>query len=149
MDAMHLELTQNQYDALIKLVALGNWTANAHRDENERIVAFDELERHVRAAAAAGRGDGTIAQDAETGAYYATWEADDDPVVGKLIDEYDNDTFWDELLHRLVERDLERAYGHDILHDPEHRATLEEPFVSRWDDELTNYGIGRLEVGEA
>ncbi len=145
---MHLELSQNQYDALVKLVALGNWMANAHREAEERIAAFDDVERHVRGASAVARGDGAIAQDAETGAYYATWDAEDDPVVSKLIDEYDNDTFWDELLHRLAERDLERAYGHDILHDPEHRAILEEPFHSRWDDELTEHGISRLEVGE-
>ena len=145
---MRIELTQKQYDALVKLIALGNWMANAHRVEQERIVPFDELERHIRAAARGERGDGAISQDAETGAYYATWEVDDDPVVSNLVDEYDNDTFWDELLHRLVERDLERVYGHDILHDPEHRTTLEEPFISRWDDELTEHGIQRLDAAE-
>jgi hypothetical protein len=144
---MQIDFTQKQFDALKRLVALGNWLANAHREESARIAAFDELEQHIRAAAAAG-GESAIARDAETGDFYATWEADDDPVIGKLIDEYDNDTFWDELLHRLSERDLERAYGHDLLHDEENRATLEEPFHARWDDELAEYGIGRLVVAD-
>jgi hypothetical protein len=98
---MKTEFTKEQYQNLIELVFLGNWTINAFNIETEE--KYDELEQYIFAQAR----DYDQA-DLVQGPNPSQKLLD---VVLTYIQNYNECLFWTDLAARLAERDLERKYG--------------------------------------
>ena len=66
----------------------------------------------------------------------------------EFIEEFENESFWNELLERLVERDLLRQLGEKTVEglDPEEREIREEPYRRVYGDEFAMHGVDRLEI---
>ena len=68
-------------------------------------------------------------------------------IVGK--NEFENDTFWDELLHRLVERDLIKQEGgvENVMNmDIRERFEKEEPLEKMYDTEFEVNGLDNIRI---
>ncbi len=63
-----------------------------------------------------------------------------------FVREFENDSFWDELVQRLVERDLIRQVGEERLLSMEahERFEKEEPFEKRYADEFYHHELENL-----
>ena len=80
--------------------------------------------------------------------YFPTREFEEaSPSMG-FIEEFQNDSFWDELLHRLVQRDLVRETGEEAYCNLsfEERFQREQPHEEKWQAELEAHGLDRLGV---
>ncbi|MGH7141556.1 MAG: hypothetical protein ACREGH_02905 [Minisyncoccia bacterium] len=131
---MDITLTKEQVLTLLRLAYLGNWLGNSERvgdSDDPLITEFDELQKKLFALA--GVPERAI---------------EEDTLVGRLVEEYRDDVFWDELSERLAHRDFERLW--DLCPD---RDTLSpqmqrefEKIRERYDRELEESGIDRLEV---
>jgi N-methylhydantoinase A/oxoprolinase/acetone carboxylase beta subunit len=140
----NLKLTDEQYKYLIQLVYLGNFMANATRNNDEMIPQFEELEQHVYSFAAEfGCGEFVDRHDAVEG-IYPTREFEE--MMDKLISEYDADIFWEELLHRMTERDLVDAYGEQAVAGMSivERIEKERGFIQNYDKEFSENGLKNL-----
>ena len=64
------------------------------------------------------------------------------------IEEFENDSFWEELIERIVARDLNRELGEKkyLAFDPMARVKKEEPYRIRYMEEFEVHGIDRLEI---
>ena len=64
------------------------------------------------------------------------------------IDKYDNDTFWDELIERLVERDVFREIGEARLRKMtiEERWKAEDPLREKYGIEFEKNGLDNVEI---
>lgn len=100
---MKLEMTKNQFKTLMELVYLGNWIANSHREEGQ-IKKYDDMEKEIFLMA---RQFGLSQFADEDG--YPTGNFEES--IWELIDEYDEETFWVELVDRLAHRDFYRKYS--------------------------------------
>lgn len=144
---MQIELTKKQYEQLLKLVYLGNWMANAHRAGSEEIKDFSILESYIFSYAK-GVGLEKYVDDEPIGGmkYFPT--ADFEELVDGLKDEYDEDTFWDELSDRLGERDFFRKYGEEKIK----KMSRDERFyklyecIDEYGDEFFKHGLERIEI---
>ena len=104
-----LPLTSEQFNALMQLVYLGNFVANATRDNDAIIQPFEDIEQYIYANAEDfGGGECVDRHDAVEGVY-PTREFEE--MMDPFIDKYDQDIFWEELIHRLAERDLIDKFG--------------------------------------
>jgi hypothetical protein len=85
--------------------------------------------------------------DEELEQYFPTSLLEDGPAM-QYIDEYDNDTFWDELTERLVERDVFRELGAGKLRKMtfEERWEAEEPLREKYGIEFEKNGIDNVEI---
>lgn len=65
-----------------------------------------------------------------------------------FIEEYDDDSFWDQLKTRLVDRDLCRELGEKKFSSLaiEERFAKEEPYSDKYDKEFETDGITRLQI---
>jgi len=143
---MIISLTAEQYKTLMVMTYLGNWMVNAHRVETDE--AFEAAASRIYShAKSAGAGD-FVERDADKGRYYPTRELEE--LAHQWADAYDNETFWDELVERLSERDLVAKHGRSNCEQMtiEERFSNLEEFETRYDDEFENHGIERLTIKE-
>ena len=141
---MNISLTAKQYKTLLLTTYLGHWVINAHRIKPDK--AFDELASHVYSYAKSFDLPDLVERDADSGKYFPTRQFED--LASEYIDAYDNETFWDELIDRLSERDLAAKHSQEAREKMtmEERFTHLEKFETRYDEEFEKYGIERLTI---
>lgn len=144
---MKINFTKKQYISLIKLLHLGTWMANAHRTD-DRIEEFEELEQYVLSVCKSFGMDDSVEYDKELKMFFLTEEFLEESGVEELIDEYDNDTFWEELIHRMAERDMEKKYAEDTIRKMkfEERIDKEWPFIRIYEEEFLENGLTNLRL---
>src|SRR6266566_4067134 len=102
-----IELTKKQFKALLKAVYLGNWMANAQRVDDKK-KDYESIEDYIFSLAPQFGFDKYMDHD-ETDDY-PTGYFEETTDVDELHDEYDEETFWNELADRLGERDFFEKY---------------------------------------
>jgi hypothetical protein len=144
-----LELSRRDYLALLTVMQMADWVLHAHKvDEREETAAFRELEQKVFALADSFDCGHLVEYDDEEERYYPTAEFDESSPGMEFIEDFENESFWNELLERLVERDLVRQLGEKAVRrlDEEARCTKEEPYRRLYGEEFARHGVDRLEI---
>jgi len=142
---MEIKLTKDELETLIKLVYLGNWLANSWRTD-DRITAFDELQVSLLATARTAGLRELVDEDEETGKPIPSAVLDE--ALQETLDFYDDNTFWDQLIYRLADRDFLRRYGEGAADelDTDEGVKKETPFLERYEKEFYANGLDRLEI---
>jgi hypothetical protein len=143
--AMKLTLTAKQLEDLMKLVTLGNWVTNSWRGE-ERLDEFDEVESLVLAAAE-GEGLKAFVERGEEGRGSCP-SVKLEEATQPYLDFYDDNTFWDQLVYRLADRDYLRRYGEEAEAelDTEPGKRKEAPLIAKYEKEFDAFGLDRVEI---
>lgn len=141
--------TKEQFKSLIRIVYLGNWFANANRTGTEgdpHHEEFNEIEEYVFSNASKFGLVDLVDKEASDERWYPTRELEES--LDDIHTEYDEETFWDELFFRMSDRDFLRAYPEkEIRKMPMlERFQKEEPFRKKWDNEINEHGIERLDI---
>ncbi len=145
---MEIKLTKKQYECLAKLVYLGNWMVNAHRLPDEMIKEYDDMEGYIFSLAKGTGLDKYIEYDEELNMFFPTVEFELESEIGEYIEDYSNSTFWEELIDRISERDLEREYGEKAVErmSPEERIKKLTPFYDKYASEFEKNGIEKIVI---
>jgi len=110
---MQINFTKSQYEQLLKLVYLGVWLTNAHRTD-DRIKEFDDLESYVLSMAKEFGLDKFVDDEPMDGrTHFPSRHFEEETEVQRLIAEYDENTFLDELIERLAEMKFANKYSED------------------------------------
>lgn len=143
---MKINITKKQYEVLAKMVYIGDWVVNAIRTgspEDPNLVEYEEIYDYIISLAP----QFGLPKDFEL-----DLEFTDDPhgvtEVHKLIDEYEDDTFWEELPSRLGDRDFHRKYSKKEIEDmgDEERFLKLMECCIKWENEFEKEGIERLVI---
>ena len=147
---MKINFTKKQFEDLMKIVYLGNWMANAHRTD-DRIEKYNEIQDYIFSFAKDFGFEEYSDDDAVgDGKFYPTRTFEEDADINKLHDEYDEETFWDEIIDRLGHRDSIKKYGVDKIK----KMSREERFdklckcEEKYAEEVEENGVERLEIKE-
>ncbi len=130
------------------MVFIAEWVLNAYRvPEDSSKDRYARLEQKVYSLAGAMKCEDLIEYDEDLKEYFPAGELQDGPVMER-VEEYNNETFWDELIDRLVLRDLVRRYGTEKLvkMSLEERWEADEPVRRKYAAEFERSGIEKLEV---
>jgi hypothetical protein len=142
-----VEFSPDQFKSLMELVYLGEWMANAIRLPDEHVEQFEEVQQYVFSLAGRFGLGGAVEFDERLGAFVPTNEFEE--AMDGYIVEYDNETFWEELVHRLADRDLFYEYGEAVgAMTIEQQIEKREPLVERYEREFEEHGVERLRVVE-
>ncbi|MBM3305602.1 MAG: hypothetical protein FJY79_06640 [Candidatus Aminicenantes bacterium] len=142
---MNIQLTKEQLETLVKLVYLGNRMANDWRTD-DILEEYDEVESLVLASAQKhGLGD-LVEFEEDSGKALPSGELEEK--MAEITDLYNDNTFWDQLIYRMADRDYVRKYGEDSLEElyTEQGIERERPLVERYEKEFNEHGLDRLEV---
>ncbi|MBM4129207.1 MAG: hypothetical protein FJ243_03690 [Nitrospira sp.] len=145
---MEITFTKEQYEDLLKLVYLGNWMVNAHRLSYEETDQFNELESYIFSFAKDAGLEFYSDYAEEFDTYYPTREFEEDTDIEKYMDEYSEETFWDELIHALAGRDFIEKYGELVTRkmSPEEQFKKLQPFIDKYEEEFEKHGIDNLVI---
>lgn len=147
-----IEFTKEQFLTLMKTVYLGNWMANANRDgskEDPHIKEYERMEDYIFSLAPQFGFEKYLDHESKDGErYFPTGLFEEETDVNKLHDEYDEETFWDELSDRLRDRDFYKKYSKkdwEKMTKDERFIKLQECII-KWEEELEKNGIERLGI---
>ncbi len=146
---MKVEITKKEYRTLLDMLGIAGWVLHAHREEKaSRTAEYRELEEKVYALAAENGYEDLIEYDADDNQYYATADYEEDGPVLTFIDEYNDETFWKELVERLAMRDVLRRVGQKEFHamSVEERLNKLDAAIGIYEDEFAKNGLNRLEI---
>lgn len=104
---MKIEFSKTQYKTLVKALFLASWVVNSHRSE-EPDDEFEHLEQHILSH---GKFFDlkNVDFDDKHGKYYHNMDFEQKTLTH--LDDFVEESFWDELIDRLAERDFIRLYG--------------------------------------
>jgi hypothetical protein len=142
---VQISLTKEQYKTLVELVDLGQWMANATR--TKRIKKYDDMEQLVFSFAKQAGLQDCVDYDDELKMYFLLREFEESTIF-PLKEEYDDCTFWEELAHRLADRDMLKQFGErELVRMPRDEMNkVRDALIGKYENESVEHGIDRLEI---
>lgn len=134
-----LELTQDQYLDLVKLMYLGNAVASEIMPE-EATDRLEELEHHVMAASGPKKGNLHIGYDKKDDAYFLADDLEEE--LENQMDEYEENLFWEQLVLLLSLRDLRLKYTEKQLD------AMSEDKLDKAIEEIQNFYINEFDEND-
>lgn len=135
-----IELTNTQFQNLLQLAFLGEWVLQAY-EPADNAGEIDSLEQNLYASAYR-QGNDDIEYDKKLGGYVPCQEFEED--CDKIIEKYDEHTFWEELIIRMANRDLQKS-GADKLPAKEFERKQNE-LIQKYEKEFAKNGIANLKL---
>lgn len=144
---MQIDLTKNEYRTLLEMAYLADWMLHAH----ETTVAEDEyrqLETKLLSQAKDFECEDLVDYVSHLKGFYPSRSLEDSPNVRHAIDNYNDMTFWEELISKLANRDVMRQYSSDDLANmrPEERCRLFWDAESEYEDVFREVGLDAITV---
>ncbi|MCB1986697.1 MAG: hypothetical protein KDF49_14855, partial [Nitrosomonas sp.] len=92
--------------------------------------------------------DNLIKADKALNKYFETMEYEENSQVNEIIENYDNATFWDELVSGLALRDAQEIEGNDAFNkmSPEERIQLLYPLEEKYHEEFMANDLANLQI---
>jgi len=147
---MKLELSIEQYEALLKLVFMGDWIMgfNDYENLNPGENRMSEVAQLIYSQAEQYGLGHVITHDQNTNLLTLTREFEEDSGIADMMEYYEEETFWEELIHRLAHRDFHRHYGESAIAQMaiEERIEKETPFFEKYANEFNENGIENLKI---
>jgi hypothetical protein len=147
---MKIDITKEQYRDLLDLLYIAEWVLIAHKtEEDPRTRPYDKVIEKLYSHAAEAGYERLIERDPATRSHYTTREFEEASKAILFIDEFVDDSFWDELIIRLAERDAaQQGGGYDrfrlLSHDEQH--ALRAPLEDRYSEEFNSHGVDHVVV---
>ncbi len=141
---MKIEISKTQYKTLVKALFLANWVVNCHKT-GEPDDEFERLEQYILAQ---GKFFDlkNVEFDEKHGKYHH--DSDFEMKTVKLLDEFVNVSFWDELTERLAERDFVNTVGEKAIlkMSQDEQFTEFYEFADSYDAEFAEHGLDNLVI---
>ena len=143
---MKIELSDKQYEALLKIVYLGSWMASSTKEEPE--MDYEEIEQYILSFAKDFKMEKYVGYDKKLKSYYPSEEFEDATDVVDQIEAYNEYTVWEALVLALSRRDLIKKYGAKKAEQMSDEELLEKeyPLIQKYEEEFREHGFDNLYV---
>jgi hypothetical protein len=141
---MKIELTKDQYEALLKMVYLGNWMASSALDEPDKDM--EGFEQYVLSLAKKFGYETYAGFDEEAKAFFPSEEFEDKSGVVDIIGDYNMRTVWEEMVLSLARRDLVAGHGEEAVSGMSEEEMMEKelPLILKYEEEFRERGFENL-----
>lgn len=143
---MKINFTKKQFKTLLDLIYTGEMIINGNRIPDEVIEEYDELQQYIYSFAKEMGYEDLMEYNKEYNGYYETRKYEESGIYD-LIEEYNNNVFWDELASNLAERDIANKYGEEIVNlEHEDIVTAIWRREDEYSEEFSENGLLNLKV---
>jgi hypothetical protein len=139
--------SSNQYKKLVKCLRISKWIAEVGNDYGAEGEEFEEFYKDIKEvissieAYAKEMGQAELT-DENSDEYHLMMETS-----AEIMYEYEEASFYDKLVHKLIERDCIRKYGEDFFSkDPMQRLDMMMEFAKKYEDDIFENGVDNLEI---
>ncbi len=147
---MKINFTKKEYRDLIDILELAEWVLHAHVTDREDTKKYRDLIQKIFASAKEMDCGEYIQFIPKLGAYYPTKLYEDSSDTMRNIEQFQEDSFWEELIAKLAERDAARRLAPKRLGDLNFEELYNELTIDeeKWAQEFESNGIERLELND-
>ena len=147
---MHLRFTDDELSTLSEMLTLACWATfwNHKPGADDGVARFDDmLEKILSRMQHHGLG-GEVENDPERQRLRLRKDKEESSFYAQCYDEMRSETFWEELVVRMADRELNKRHGKAALEamSEAERKALAEPITKRYWQEFTNQGLDNLHV---
>ena len=140
MKKVKLELSQDQYKELLKLIYIGDWVV----DEPENIV-LNDLVQHIFSKSTEAGLEKMVEYDKELELFMPSIAFDEEVI--DIVDDYEEECFWDHLIYRLADRDIHTKLGKKADNmSMEEKIDLLDPITEEYVKEFEKNGLDHVVV---
>ena len=146
---MQIDFSREEYRTLLEIIEIADWVLFAHRtDTPKSLQKYSDLGQKILGFAEELGFGNLIAYDKELGKYFPTREDDENSPARPLIEEFENASFWEELIERLIDRDMLREFGEKNLLSMTRQQRFEAyfKFEEKYQKEFEQHGIERIRI---
>ncbi|MDX1902457.1 MAG: hypothetical protein SFW66_10755 [Gammaproteobacteria bacterium] len=143
---MKVNITKKEFRLLVEMLYLSDWMMHSH-SVDARYKEHEELKKKFLSHYKEMEAEDIIEYSKESDDYYEVNEYDE-YIHNKFIENYDTETFWDELIDRLAERDVIREIGQEKYLSLEgiERVMKVEEVRERYANEFAMHGLENINV---
>ena len=148
---MKIEISKGEYKILLHVLEMADWILNAHKSkEDKEHKPYRKLEQKIFSIAAEMGYGSFIEYSKEFHEYMPTRKYEETCSAMEFIEIFENESFWDELIDRLGERDAIREVGMEGFKalKPIDRITKVDDHKENYIDEFEKYGLDRIVVAQ-
>ena len=143
---MKINFTKKEYAALLDLITMGDWMAHAHTagPKNEDTKTHRDVLQKIFSHAKDFHCEDKIEYVKSLNSYYGTKAFEEESFHRQLIENYDEETFWEELINRLAEKDAITEAGSKEAYRAlsfEDRIGLHTKHEHRWINVINERGL--------
>lgn len=139
---MKINFTKKQFKALMDLVYLGEWMANSTEIGSGVNKEYKEIAQYIYSLSKDFGYDDTVEYETKYKEYFPTKEYEEE--MEPYIEEYDVETFWNEISIRLARRDVQKMKNMFISHDDYIKKLFE--VEDQYEKEFEKHGLARLVI---
>ena len=148
---MKVEFSKAEYRTLIEMLYISEWVVTSYDEEPDpKKERYFHLCQKIYASAKAMGCESLIENDKSLRAFIPTQKMEELESVREAIEFYNSETFWEELIERLVERDMTIKLPTLAKEPstPEEYWELASPIEERYVTEFGSNGVRRLKISE-
>lgn len=145
---MNIKLSKKQFKFLLKLVHIGNWVVNSNREPEIIDEKYEEVANIIYSYGQEAGLEKYVAyskhSQAWVGTNYLYMESD----AAKMLEEYNDHNFWDQLIDHFAMKDFHKKYGEEKIKEMSSQERFEKfyEFADKYRDEIDDHGIDRFEI---
>lgn len=138
---MKINVTKKEYQTLLDMLYLSDWILHAHSEEkNEETKSYKEFEQKILSLANEFGMENAVEYNEKSGEYFLNKEFIQNNSVRKHVENFENATFWEELIERLARRDFINKYGENAI--------MQMPISERFEKEILFHKAYHKEFGD-
>ncbi|KTC86538.1 hypothetical protein [Legionella brunensis] len=144
---MKINLTKKEYRALLDMLYIADWVLHSYTIKEAEPDEYEVLKKNLLSYFKEMDAEDKIEFSLEFNDYFE--KADyEDYLNEKVIQPYENELFWDELIHRLGERDMINAVGMERYSkmDAIERIKRIEEIKEQYANEFEKHGLANLKI---
>ncbi len=144
---MELSFTKAELKALVELSVMADWVMTAHDNEDdERKDPYIKLVQKIYAFAHKNGMNKEIEHLEDIKEFFPDEEWEEKSLARAFINEFEEKTFWDELVEKLAERELNRKLQNNKAENFQQHMELFEEYASKYANEFAEHGIENLDI---
>ncbi len=144
---MKIDVTTQEYRMLIDLLEIADWVLHSHKANfPDETKPYRDIANKILSYAEQVGMENLIDYSGSLEGYYPTREFEETSDYMYYIQEFESDSFWDELINRLAERDLFNNEGEENVKHMgfEERARKLSVLERQYADEFEKHGLDNL-----
>ena len=141
---MKINFTKQEYRLLVTMIEIADWVINAHDiDEPKEKKPYKEMRKKILSFVKEMGMEDCYVKEGDD--YYETAEYESEAESMQFIEEYDEESFWGELISRLADRDYDQKYkGQEV--DMHTRVSAISRFEEIYANEINQNGLENLVI---
>lgn len=148
---MKINFTKKEYQVLLNMLYVTDWVLHAHSEQKEdETKQYKEFEQKILNLSAEFGMESLVECKAKSDEKFLNKVFSTKSEMIKFIENFENATFWEELIERLARRDFIKKYGEDvILQMPmNERFEKEMLFHQEYHKEFGDNGLNNLQISQ-